>query len=185
MGAHSSPQAQSGERRSTTSARAFEALFQRGLAGDPRLAERLKAEGYDPTQPLPEYPSSVWHACVEAARRALFGELPVAEGLRALGARFADGFRSTAVGCVFEGLPYTGEAYLIRLPGILKLARPDLDSEVRFEGERRCRMLVRGPFPSPHFMAGLTHARLRERGLPVEVEVAHSAPDGYDLLVTW
>jgi uncharacterized protein (TIGR02265 family) len=185
MGAHPRLEALTTERPSGTSARAFEALFHRGLAGDPALAALLRANGYDPANPLPEYPSSVWAACVEAARTSRFAALSEAAGRRALGALFADGFRSTAVGCVFEGLHYTGEAYLIRLPGILKLARPDLESELCFEGERRCRLKVRGPFPSPHFMAGLAHARLHERGLPVQVEVAQSAPDGYELLVTW
>jgi len=149
------------------------------------LAEILRSNGYDPDHPLQEYPSWVWTACVEAARKALFGERTPDEGQRALGALFADGFRSTAVGQVFEGINYMGEAYLVRLPGLLKLARPDLTLELHFESTRACRLSISGPNTNPSFMAGLVESRVRQRGLAATVEVASVSQAGYGLLVTW
>lgn len=173
------------ERVTVTHARAFEALFRRALQGNPELAGILRANGYDPDRPQKEYPSSVWTGCVEAARQALFGERSVEDGQRALGALFADGFTGTAVGQVFEGISYVGEAYLVRLPGLLKLARPDLALELTFESKRACRLRISGPNTNPSFMAGLVESRVRQRGLDATVTVAREAPGGYDLLVTW
>lgn len=179
------PAVQAVEPAAVTHARAFDALFRRALGGNPRLAELLRAEGYDPEHPRPTYPTSVWKACVEVARKELFGSLPVTDGHRALGRLFSDGFVATPIGQAFEGVAYTGVAYLVRLPGMMQRVRPDLAVELTFEAERRCTLAVRGPNSNAHFMAGLVEARVVQRGLPAEVEVARVDAQGYDLRITW
>jgi uncharacterized protein (TIGR02265 family) len=181
----SQPAAAPSAAEGVTHARAFEALFRSALGIHPELGGILRAQGYDPEHPQQEYPSPVWMACVEAARQALFGERSPEEGQRALGALFADGFRSTAIGQVFEGISSMGEAYLVRLPGLLKLARPDLTLELHFESKRSCWLRISGPNTNPSFMAGLVESRVRQRGLAATVEVASVTQAGYGLLVTW
>lgn len=168
-----------------THGRAFQALFGPLLRSNTRLVGVLQAHGYDPGDPQESYPSDVWKDCLEATRCELFGHCPKDVGLRALGRLFVVGFSKTPIGRVFDGVAYTGRAYLVRVPALLKLARPDLEPELSFETERRVRLAVRGRHANADFMAGLVEARVRERGVAAHAEVTHAAPSEYELLITW
>jgi uncharacterized protein (TIGR02265 family) len=166
-------------------ARSFDVLFRRALGGRPGLAEALRTCGYDPEHPQEVYPSRIWVDCLEMARSLLFDALSHDDGLRELGKLFADGFATTPLGQVYQGIAYTGRAYLLRLPKLIRMARSDLQVDLQFETDQRCMMVVRGPDPNAAFTAGLVEVRLRQRGLNATVRVAHSLPEGYDLAVSW
>lgn len=175
------------EPAAVTHFRTFDALYRRLLQVHPRISELLRAHGYDADRPCPVYPRSVWVACLEAARRELFGDLPMHEGHRALGRLFSEGFSLTPLGQVFQGVDYTGAAYLVRLRAMIQRVSPDLEVELSFESERRCTLALIGKSSHPHFVAGVVEARAVSRGgMPnATVDVTRVDATGYELRITW
>jgi uncharacterized protein (TIGR02265 family) len=156
-----------------TEAAVFEALFTRGFKPDARLVEALRAAGYDVQRPEPRYPTAVWHACIEAARRHLFPSLSVAEGTRRLGAIFADGYFNTLIGKVIgAALPLLGpERAIQRLPRYWSATQPDLGVEVVKAGERHYAVTLREKGILADFCAGLLEGSVRHTRAEVAITV--------------
>jgi uncharacterized protein (TIGR02265 family) len=167
-------------------ARTFESILRALKPGD-ELRDELVAAGYDPRTPQDHYPVQAWRAVLEVMRRHRFPNLPSAEGDRALGHAFLDGFAETIVGrviCVM--LPLIGaERMLISFPRYASYGRPDGRIEMKAEGERRWRAQIEMPHALPCFTAGVLERGLQRTGVEGAVDVENHAGDRFDLLARW
>lgn len=109
----------------TTDNGLFEGLFVRALDVSGPLEDELRRLGYDRRKPQPSYPTELFVACIDAARRARHPKLLRDDGLRALGGQFFGGFRQTILGKVFIGaMGVVGPRRLLaRIPRQLLSAR--------------------------------------------------------------
>ncbi len=165
----------------------FEGLFGRGLTVDATLDGVLRQHGYDTKKLLDRYPGPVFAACVEAARAHLHGDVPVEEGLRALGRAFVGGFRQTILGAVATtALPILGPArFLPRVPGRFATVRPDASVSVEVTSPSTARLTFVDPLPLGGFFAGVIEGALRLAKAPSPQIVLVTQPGGYRLEVSW
>ncbi len=174
--------------RSMTHHAVFEGMFHRALHPTGAFAEALRGAGYDLERPLPRYPTHVWHACLEVARRHAFGELPEAEGYRRMGHRFIEGWFETIIGrLIAVGLPLLGpERSLQRMPRSWSAAQPDLKMDLRKVAERHWLVTLREHGVLPDFCAGILEASARRAGVPkLSVTVSERGPEHCVLDVRW
>lgn len=167
----------------------FEGLFQRALHPDAALWQALGEAGYDPRGPHHAYPVGVWQACVAAARRHRFGELPEAEAQRRLGWHLAEGFLHTLMGRMAgAALHFVGPGKVVdKLPRAAgHVGGVHMPVVVEALGPRARRVRFGDPFNHPEFTAGaLEHALERTRARPhIDVE-AHAPGQHYTLRVRW
>ncbi|HZI16733.1 MAG TPA: DUF2378 family protein [Myxococcus sp.] len=173
---------------STTSHAVFEGLFHRALHPTGAFADALREAGYDLKRPQSRYPTHVWHACLEVARRHAFGSLPEAEGYRRMGHRFIEGWFETIIGKIIAvGLPLLGpERALERAPRTWSAAQPDLKMELRKQAERHWEATLREQGVLPDFCAGLLEGSARVAGAPAaSVTVRERGLDHCVLEVRW
>ncbi len=166
----------------------FEGMFHRALHPTGAFADALRDAGYDLSRPLPRYPTHIWHACLEVARRHAFGSLPEAEGYRRMGHRFIEGWFETIIGkLIAVGLPLLGpERALERTPRSWSAAQPDLKVELRKVAARHWEATLREHGVLPDFCAGLLEASARVAGAPgASVTVRERGPDHCVLEVRW
>jgi uncharacterized protein (TIGR02265 family) len=171
----------------TTDASAFEGMFQRALQPQGAFAEALRQAGYDAAAPRARYPSHVWRACLEVARRHVYPELPTERGYRELGLRFVEGFFSTLTGRLI-GIAVammSPERVLLRLHHYWSIARTGVDFTLTEEAQGRWRVAVRDTHPQADYMAAVMEAALRKTGAEVRVDVMSTRPEGFEVLVHW
>lgn len=170
-----------------TEASAFEGMFDRALAPTGAFADELRAAGYDVKRPELRYPTRVWHACLEVARRHTFPTLPREEGFRRLGHRFMDGYFETLVGKLAAvGLPLFGlEGALKRTPRNWAMSQPQLGIELTKQGERHYTMTLREDGMLPDFCAGLIEASARPTKQAAKVEIVERTPSSCVISVRW
>lgn len=144
----------------------FEGLFHRALRPEGAFTEALRAAGYDPARPQPRYPTTVWHACLEVARRHEYAHLSKEEGERALGHRFIDGWFETIIGKIIAvGLPLLGpDGTLQRAHRNWAASQPDLHITMRKVAERHWEAALQGAGVRADFAAGLLEAAVRRAG---------------------
>lgn len=161
---------------STTRRSVFEGLFQ-ALPPDAALAARLRDAGYDASQPKADYPTSVWHACLDLTRMHHFGDLPVEEGYRKLGHRFMQGFFDTLVGKMLgASLPILGgDGIAKQLPRFWSHAQPSMRVHAEKEGAGRWRVTLVDEAPIlASFCAGLMEVALHRADPEAAVDVVES-----------
>jgi uncharacterized protein (TIGR02265 family) len=166
----------------------FEGLFVRGLEPHSRLAQGLRAEGYEPKCPEVDYPVLVWKRCVALARDVVFGELSDAEAYRMLGRKLTEGFADTLVGRVAAvALPMIGAPGVVaRLPRYLAMmGRPDLDVQLIPVGERARRVSIPDMHNRPEFIAGALEVALERAHVRPIIDVEDRSYLGFRLLIRW
>lgn len=172
---------------SLTEVSVFEGLFVRALQPKGAFLEELKARGYDPAAPALRYPTAVWHACVDVARRHVFGALPEQEGFRKLGNLFMEGYYQTLIGKVVgAAIPLLGpERSLQRIPRTWKASQPALGVEVEKQGERHYHVTLREKGMLADFCAGLLESGANPAGARVSIDVVERGPDHCVLSARW
>ncbi len=165
----------------------FEAIFIRALDVTGPLADELRRLGYDRARAVPRYPSSVFHACVEATRAQLYPSLTLAEGRRKIGGQFGRGFQQTIVGRVILGAVHlVGPAALLRrLPGRVMSMRSGLQCAVTELGPAHFEFQFQESFDMSDFYAGAMTFALTLAGAKDVHIVCTPRPGGYGLDITW
>jgi uncharacterized protein (TIGR02265 family) len=169
----------------TTDNAAFEGLFQRALKPEGAFAEQLRVAGYDLSKPLTRYPTRVWRACLEVARRHVHPSKSPEEGMRLLGHAFIAGFFDTIIGkLVAVALPLLGPERLIqKFPKYWEATRPGVTIETMVDSPTRHRLLFRDPHPMPDFVAGIIQAALERAGKNIRVDVGTRTVAGFEIIV--
>jgi len=173
---------------SVTRGSVFEALFVRALQPGGRFAEELRAAGYDVgSPPRAEYPTQVWRACVEVARRHTFPRLPQAEGERRLGGLFLEGFLQTLAGKLLSAtLPMLGTGMVLqKLQRAWSSSQPNLEVSTAQVAERHWRVTLREEGVLVEHCAGLLEGILRRTRVQPEVKVLERSATHCVLDVRW
>ena len=173
---------------SVTRGTVFEALFVRALKPTGRFAEELRAAGYDcAAPPRPEYPTRVWRACVEVARRHTFPQLPPTEGKRRIGELFMEGFLQTLTGKLLGAtLPMIGpDTVLRKLKQAWTSSQPSLEVSTREVGERQWEVTLREEGILAEHCAGLLEHALKRTRVKPQVAVREQSAAHCVLAVSW
>lgn len=171
-----------------TKASVFEGLFDRVLRPQGAFAEALRAAGYDPERRRSEYPTRLWHACLELARAHVYPGLTRDEAYHQLGRGLAQGYLSTMIGAlVASTLPLWGPEGLLRsLHRIWARGQPDVLVVTERMGTRHWRVLMKGRDVEPHLGAGTLERGLERTGARgVRCEVVEGSSTRFELRVTW
>lgn len=170
---------------STTDFANFEGLFTRALDPDPGFADELRSAGFDLSHPEPRYPTRIWHACLEIARRRTFPALSRDEGFRRLGHLYIEGFFETILGKVIAvAMPILGVQRTIpRIPRMWKSAQPTMQIDLQKSGEKEWTLSLREPGMLPDFCAGLIEAAATPTREKVAVEVKERSDDHCILVI--
>lgn len=157
------------------------------LSPDSEFAAALRAEGFDVTRQEPEYPSAVWHRCLEVACRFCYAERPRDEALRLLGERFIDGFFQTLVGKMAGALlPLLGPAQLLkRFTGFAMSSAPGLTVTVTQLGPRSFVVRYESPATVPDFDAAVVLGALAKTGVSNPQTTLTRGPEGFALTISW
>ena len=169
-------------------ARVFDGMFVGGaLLPDEALATTLKDIGYDPEAPRKTYSARVWRAALEVARRHVYPTRPDAEGFRALGRRFADGFGKTLVGKVFRSVaPLFGvDRTILSVPRYLHVVRRKMDLSMHAVGVNRYRLIASDPYPNPEFIAGCMLGILDVFSIEGTAAVLLNEPPRFEIEFSW
>lgn len=168
--------------------RAFEGMFVGGgLLPDEALATALKGIGYDPEAPRKTYSARVWRAALEVARNHVYPLRPEAEGFRALGRRFTDGFGKTIVGRLFRSVaPLFGvDRTVLSVPRYLHAVRRKMDLEMHAVGVNHYRLTASDSHPNPEFIAGCMLGILDVFSIEGRATVLLSEPERFELEFSW
>ena len=166
----------------------FEGLFDRVLRPTGAFAEDLRLAGYDPRRAQPEYPTRVWHACLDVARRHVHAGLAPEEAYRRLGQALTRGFLDTLVGKLLgAAVSLLGpDGVMVRLHRFWGSGQPDARVRTEQVGPRDWRVHVEGPLVIPPFAAGVLEGILTWVKAPeVRVTVADPTPGHVVLHATW
>ena len=172
----------------TTKAAVFEGLFDRVLRPRGAFAAELREAGYDPQHRRAEYPTHVFHACLEVARRHAHPGLSVDAANHQLGRALAEGYLSTLVGALVSStFPLLGpDGVLRQLHRVWARGQPDVRVVTERVGERHWRVLMEGGDVLAHVGAGSLERGLEPTGAHgVRCEVLEAAPTRFVLRVTW
>jgi uncharacterized protein (TIGR02265 family) len=173
---------------SLTRGTAFEGLFVRALQPTGAFAEALRAAGYEVgSPPRAEYPTRVWQACVDLARRHTFPQLPRPEGERRLGERFMDGFFQTLSGKLLGAtLPVLGpDTVMQRLPRLWASSQPNMGVATTRVAERHWTVTLRERGVMADFCVGVISAVLKRTRVEPELVVAEHDAEHCVLTVRW
>lgn len=167
--------------------RVFDGLFGQALHPSGAFLEALRSAGFDRDRSTTHYPVATWRACLEVARRFVHPEVPIEDGLRALGRAFVEGFAATIVGRVFAlSAPVLGaERCLIRLPVYLTSAREDVRLELAAVAARHWQATYHDDTPMPDFIAGVLEGILALTRVTAHVEVTHRGALHSTLTIRW
>ena len=168
-----------GEEKPTIACSLFEALYVRALAPDGDFLEELLQAGFNPAHLEPRYPVELWPRCLEIARRHVHPSLSHELGMRALGALFIKGYYATTIGRVnVAAMPLLGlERTLGRVPRVLQLHAPVLETKLEQQGPGLWRLELTGPGFDPDFCAGMIEAGAEPFEVPFAVQVVERGPD--------
>jgi uncharacterized protein (TIGR02265 family) len=172
---------------SLTEVSVFEGLFIRAVQPTGAFLAALQAAGYDPARPELRYPTRVWHACVEVARRHLYPQLPEAEGFRTLGHVFMEGYYQTLIGKVVgAAMPLLGpERSIQRIPRTWKASQPGLGVHVEKKGERHYLIRLEEQGMLADFCAGLLESAANPLSAKIRVDVVERGPAHCVLSARW
>jgi uncharacterized protein (TIGR02265 family) len=174
-------------REPTTQGSAVEGMFVRALQPTGAFADELRKVGVDVTRLEPLYPTRVWQASLEVARRHTAARLPESEGYRQLGRKFIGGFFDTLVGKMIAiGLPILGpDKMLQRLARTWASAQPDLEVKTVQHAEHDWSITLGGPNISADFCAGILEGGLSRTSVKPEVVVLERSSRHCVLQVRW
>ncbi|MBK7861059.1 MAG: DUF2378 family protein [Archangiaceae bacterium] len=165
----------------------FEGLFRRGLdLKDEAFKAELRTVGYDMDKPQLRYPTPVWRAALEVARRRLYSQFSPEQAYWELGRISVGGFFSTIKGrFVSAALPLLGlDAFVKSLPRFFSTTRPDLVIKVFPEAEPRTwKVTFFDQFPLPEFSGAIISAGVDRIAPELKVTVTRRASDGFDLRI--
>lgn len=175
---------------STTHQSMFEGLFERRLVPTGAFAAELAAAGYTPGVDTLKYPTEVWLQCLEIARRHRWPELDRDAAYRHLGLEFARGFLETSTGRLLaEAMPFMSlESFLGHLDSYFRLGREDaqLTFDIVERSANFARVTVHNPAAVPGtFVGSIVEVAFERVGQKGSVEVRHSSPTDYELVVRW
>ena len=165
----------------------FEGMFVRALQPTGAFAEELRAAGYDVLNPRAEYPTRVWNACLEVARRHTFPALPRAEGQHRLGQLFMEGYFRTLQGKLAGAtLPMLGPAMVVKkLRQAWSASQPDIQMESVELGPGEWRVTLGQEGIVAEFCAGFIESILQRTRVQPEAKVLEVSPTGCILSVRW
>jgi uncharacterized protein (TIGR02265 family) len=177
----------SSEGEAITQGSAVEGMFVRALQPTGAFADELRAVGVDVKRLEPTYPTRVWQASLEVARRHTAAGLSENEGYRQLGHRFIGGFFDTLVGKMIAiGLPILGpDKMLQRLARTWASAQPDLKVQTLQNAAHDWRITLGGPRISADFCAGILQGGLSRTGVTPDVRVLERSEEHCVLGVRW
>lgn len=172
---------------SITQGSAVEGMYVRALQPTGAFAEELKALGVDVQRLEPTYPTAVWQASIEVARRHVAGHLPKAAGYQLLGEKFIGGFFDTLVGKMISiGLPLLGPGKTLqRLARTWASAQPHLKVETQQESDTSWRVTLREHGIVADFCAGIFVGGLSRTGVKPDVQVVERSDEHCVLRVRW
>lgn len=169
----------------------FEALFDGRLKPTGQFADELKAAGYDPTRAVPKYPTEIWLACLELARKHRWAALSAPEAYREIGREFTRGFLDgTLPGKVLgAAIPFmTPRAFVRRLASYLRMGRNDerLTFDLVRDEPGLAECVVHNPAGVPGgFVAGIIDVGFDRLKVKRTIEIEQRTPLDYTLLVKW
>ncbi len=169
-------------------ARVFEGLFLGGaLLPDDLLSAELARLGFQPGNGRDSYSAKTWREALEVARRHAYPLLTEAEGFRALGRRFAEGFGRTVVGRVFRAVaPLFGvDRTLLSVPRYLHTVRKHMRVELHALEANRYRLVAFDPHPNADFIAGCMLGILDVFSIEGTAVVVVSEADRFELELFW
>jgi uncharacterized protein (TIGR02265 family) len=172
---------------SITQGSAVEGLYVRALQPTGAFADELRALGVDVKRLEPTYPTAVWQASIEVARRHVAGHLPQDAGYQLLGEKFIGGFFDTLVGKMISiGLPLLGPGKTLqRLARTWASAQPHLKVETLQESEQSWRITLRERGINADFCAGIFLGGLQRTGVKPDVQVVERSADHCVIQVRW
>jgi uncharacterized protein (TIGR02265 family) len=172
---------------SITQGSAVEGMYVRALQPTGAFAEELKALGVDVKRLEPTYPTAVWQASIEVARRHVAGHLPQAAGYQLLGEKFIGGFFDTLVGKMIAiGLPLLGPGKTLqRLARTWASTQPHLKVETLQESDTSWRITLREHGIVADFCAGIFVGGLSRTGVKPDVRVLERSAEHCVLQVRW
>lgn len=156
----------------------FEAMFVRALKPDPALRAALKDAGFDLARPQPMYPTRVWQACLEVARRHAFPEQAPGDAFRRMGVMYMEGLFQTMLGRVIgAAMPLLGfDRSMQRITKTWKAAQPMMDIEARKQDDGTWIVTLREDGVIPEFCAGLLEGGAAPLEKGVRCEVVERSP---------
>ncbi len=167
----------------------FDGLFTVALKPSGAFSEALKARGFDPDRPEPEYPLAVWHDCLDVAWQQLY---PLESRERAwwlLGERFLEGYLQTLVGrLIGAALPLlSARTFVTRSPRFVATGLQGAALELVWQGERDAVVhLTNLPPPSAHLTAGVvTVCMKRMKVSGVQLDPTPLDGGGCSLRIRW
>lgn len=151
----------------------FEAMFSRALQPDAAFKAELRAAGFDLDAPKPRYPTPVWHACLEIARRRTFPDLPPEQGFHRLGLLYMQGLWQTILGKMFSAaMPLLGlDRSMARVPKMWKASQPNMDITTTKIADGDWRVTLREEGMLADFCAGLLEGGAAPVGVDVKATV--------------
>jgi len=152
----------------------------RALQPTGAFAEELRTAGYDVLHPRAEYPTRVWNACLEVARRHTFPTQPRAEGQRRLGHLFMEGYFRTLQGKLAGAtLPMLGPASVVKkLRSAWSPSQPDIALESVELAPADWRVTLGQEGIVAEFCAGLIETILERTHVKPEAKVLESSATG-------
>jgi uncharacterized protein (TIGR02265 family) len=165
----------------------FEGLYLRTLQPQGEFQDALRAAGYDPMRPEPEYPIEVWVRCLDFRWRHLYGSLGRYAAWERLGEKLIGGFLDTLAGRVLgTALPFLSPALLLnRTPRFIKLGLREVDVHLVWRSPKDVGVLMTGPHEGAgRVLAGNGRMLLRRFGIAPVVEVAERGIDS-ELQFRW
>jgi uncharacterized protein (TIGR02265 family) len=172
---------------STTQGSAVEGMYVRALQPTGAFADELRAMGVDVKRLEPSYPTAVWQASIEVARRHVAAHLPQAAGYQLLGEKFIGGFFDTLVGkMIAVGLPLLGPSRALqRLARTWASAQSNLKVEVLQEAENSWRITLREHAINADFCVGIFVGGLTRTNVKPDVQVLERSAEHCAIQVRW
>jgi uncharacterized protein (TIGR02265 family) len=172
----------------TTEYSTFEGLFVRALKVDAAFKAELKTIAVDLDRPVPRYPTRVWRAALELARKRYYPDLSVADARRQMGRVALQGFLGTISGRflnVVLSLMVSPAAFVLRLPRFFTMTRTGVEMTVNKESEQQWRLVARDIFGDPDFVAGIIEGPGKKTCATFTIEIQNVTPAGYELVFRW
>ena len=166
----------------------FEGLFAKAMPQSPELVTALKQAGFDASSIASEYSAMVFNACLEVARKQVYGSLPVAEGLQKMGVAQIEGIKVTFIGKIIMPPLYLigPERVVRRIPSLFKVdSTPAVITPIQLQ-PGAWRVEFRGdPTMVPDYIGGICKAIVELSGRTVTASARRRGAGDFDVELAW
>ncbi len=166
----------------------LEGLFAKAMPQSPELLAALKQAGFDPSNIASEYTAMVFNACLEVARKHVYGSLPVAEGLQKMGVAQIEGIKATFIGKIIMPPLYLigPERVVRRIPSLFKVdSTPAEITPIQIQ-PGSWRIEFRGdPTMVPDYIGGICKAIVELSGRSVTASARRRGAGDFDVELSW